>query len=47
MPRRAFWFSNSDNPPSRSGDRIDRALERRRRVAPFGQMAIVVIDKPL
>ena len=42
----SFVFSEPDNPLSRLGDRIDRALERRRRLAPFGQMGIIVIEKP-
>jgi SAM-dependent methyltransferase len=40
-------FSEPDNPLSRAGDRIDRVLERRRLLAPFGQMGIIVIEKPL
>lgn len=39
-------FSDPDNPLSRLGDRIDRALENRPRLAPFGQMGVVAIDKP-
>jgi SAM-dependent methyltransferase len=39
-------FSSPDNALSRMGDRIDRRIERRRRLAPFGQMGIVMIDKP-
>jgi 2-polyprenyl-3-methyl-5-hydroxy-6-metoxy-1,4-benzoquinol methylase len=39
-------FSEPDNPLSRWGDRIDRRLERRRRLAPYGQMGIIAIDKP-
>jgi SAM-dependent methyltransferase len=42
----SFVFAEPDNPLSRLGDRIDRALERRRRLAPFGQMGIIVIRKP-
>ncbi len=42
----SFVFAEPDNPLSRLGDRIDRALERRRRLAPFGQMGIIVIQKP-
>jgi 2-polyprenyl-3-methyl-5-hydroxy-6-metoxy-1,4-benzoquinol methylase len=38
-------FRDPENPLSRLGDRIDRGLERRTRLAPFGQMGIVVIDK--
>jgi SAM-dependent methyltransferase len=40
-------FSEPDNVLSRLGDRIDRVLERRKRLAPFGQMGIIVIEKPL
>ncbi len=43
----SFIFSDPDNPLSRVGDRIDRILERRARLAPFGQMGIIVIEKPL
>jgi hypothetical protein len=43
----SFIFPDPDNPLSRAGDRIDRALERRARLAPFGQMGIIVIEKPL
>lgn len=43
----SFVFPEPDNPLSRVGDRIDRGLERRRRLAPFGQMGIIVIRKPL
>ncbi|MEY2514807.1 MAG: toxoflavin synthase [bacterium] len=43
----SFVFSAPDNPLSRLGDRIDRSVERRPRLAPFGQMGIIVIDKPL
>jgi SAM-dependent methyltransferase len=39
-------FEEPDNPLSRLGDRIDRAIEKRRRLAPFGQMGIIVIGKP-
>ncbi|MGH2919467.1 MAG: class I SAM-dependent methyltransferase [Solirubrobacteraceae bacterium] len=39
-------FSVPDNPLSRLGDRIDRRLEQRRRLAPFGQMGIIALDKP-
>jgi SAM-dependent methyltransferase len=39
-------FDEPDNPLSRLGDRIDRSIERRRRVAPFGQMGIIVVTKP-
>jgi hypothetical protein len=39
-------LSESDNVLSRLGDRVDAVLERRARLAPFGQMGIVVIDKP-
>jgi len=42
----SFLFAAPDNPLSRLGDRIDRFLERRRRLAPFGQMGIIVIEKP-
>jgi 2-polyprenyl-3-methyl-5-hydroxy-6-metoxy-1,4-benzoquinol methylase len=42
----SFVYSEPDNPLSRLGDRVDRALERRRRLAPFGQMGIIVIGKP-
>jgi SAM-dependent methyltransferase len=42
----SFLFSDPDNPLSRLGDRIDRYLERRPRFAPFGQMGIIVIEKP-
>ena len=42
----SFVFAQPDNPLSRLGDRIDRTLERRRRLAPFGQMGIIVIGKP-
>lgn len=40
-------FQDPDNRLSRLGDRIDRHLERRPRLAPYGQMGIIVIDKPL
>lgn len=43
----SLMFANPDNPLSRLGDRVDRVLERRRRLAPFGQMGIIVIEKPL
>lgn len=43
----SFIFADADNPLSRFGDRIDRALERRARLAAFGQMGIIVIEKPL
>jgi SAM-dependent methyltransferase len=43
----SFLFAEPNNPLSRLGDRIDQALERRRRLAPFGQMGIIVIRKPL
>jgi SAM-dependent methyltransferase len=39
-------FSTPDNPLSRLGDRIDRQLERRPKLAAFGQMGIIAIDKP-
>ncbi len=39
-------MSSPDNFVSRLGDRIDRRLERRPRLAPYGQMGIVTIDKP-
>lgn len=39
-------FEQPDNPLSRLGDRIDRAIEKRRRLAAFGQMGIIVIEKP-
>jgi SAM-dependent methyltransferase len=42
----SLMFEEPDNPLSRFGDRIDRTLERRRRLAPFGQMGIIVINKP-
>ena len=42
----SFLFQEPDNPLSRLGDRIDRVLERRRRLAAFGQMGIIVIRKP-
>ena len=42
----SFVFADPDNVLSRLGDRIDRLLERRRRLAPFGQMGIIVIRKP-
>ncbi len=40
------FYAAPDNPLSRLGDRIDRQLERRARLAPFGQMGIIAIDKP-
>lgn len=40
-------FREPDNPLSRLGDRIDRGLERRSRFSPYGQMGIIVIDKPV
>jgi SAM-dependent methyltransferase len=40
-------FPEPENPLSRLGDRIDRGLERRRRLAPYGQMGIIAIDKPV
>jgi SAM-dependent methyltransferase len=43
----SLLFPEADNPLSRVGDRIDRVLECRRRLAPFGQMGIIVITKPL
>jgi SAM-dependent methyltransferase len=43
----SLLFADPDNPLSRLGDRIDRILERRRLLAPFGQMGIIVIEKPL
>lgn len=42
----SFLFAQASNPLSRLGDRIDRSLERRRRLAAFGQMGIIAIDKP-
>jgi SAM-dependent methyltransferase len=42
----SFLFADANNPLSRLGDRIDGVLERRRRLAPFGQMGVIVIDKP-
>ncbi len=42
----SFVFAQPDNPLSRLGDRVDRGLERRHRLAPFGQMGIIVIEKP-
>lgn len=42
----SLMFSEPDNPLSRLGDRVDRNLERRRRLEPFGQMGIIAIDKP-
>ena len=43
----SLLFPEADNPLSRVGDRIDRVLECRRWLAPFGQMGIIVITKPL
>ena len=42
----SLLFAAPDNPLSRLGDRIDRVLERRRSLAPFGQMGIIAIEKP-
>lgn len=42
----SFLFAEPSNPLSRFGDRVDRVLERRARLAPFGQMGIIAIDKP-
>jgi len=43
----SLMMSAPDNLLSRLGDRIDRRIERRNRVAPYGQMGIIAIDKPV